>query len=172
MWQIGEAMRRRISQVALFLLLGAILNVTIALVCALNLPSAGVLDPDRFPEQFPSRLTWLDPICLEQKDEVKIYEVQTVGGLLYKAGPRDWPRDTPPSYIMEWEAIETGWPCLSLRGHWWMKTRIDPQRTWVSDRPVLRGLYQLGRRGHEYREIPYFISPLGFSINTAFYAAV
>src|SRR5262245_18979305 len=131
MWEGDERVKRIAFNISLFLLLGASLNVTIALVCALNMPSAGVLDPDRFPEQFPSRLTWLDPICLEQKDEVKIYEVQTFGGLLYKAGPRDWPRDRPPSYFMEWEVIESGWPCLSLRGHWWMKTTIDPHGAWV-----------------------------------------
>ena len=163
-------MKRRIFKLALFLLLGAIINVAVALVCAFNLPSAGVRSPDRYVEQFPSQLTWLDPICLERKDEVKIYEVQRFGGLLYQASPRNWPLDRPPPYIMDWQVIESGWPCLSLRGHWWMRTSLDPQV--VSDPPILRGLYHFVRSGHEYREIPCFVSPVGFAIDTIFYSAI
>ncbi len=150
-------MKRRLLIVAIFLLLGAVVNVAVAWCYAIGgwLPEGRQtiveLDRGEAKQLFADRMAVV-------AESTSGYEERCVGRtflVVYIDPP-----DLAEHHV---QVLMTGWPCLALEGHWGL----------VHGRPKASGLL-ITRWGRRHTVVTCPLRPLwpGFAIDTIFYAAI
>lgn len=159
-------MHRRVLFIALFLLLGAAINVAVAWGCALT--HAYVPDPFQDPRSVPvpaHELEWIvidrTPLTAEERGFI---DFTGFGAVITTFGVTEYSLATGSGFFFLNRELHTGWPLRSCSGR---SFEVNYRRE------IVRSLYQFSPpilSGP--RDIPTALLWPGFALNTLFYAAI
>ena len=168
-------MKRRLTKLVVFLLLGMVVNVAVAWGCAVTGPHSWMLDDLRLLSDQEKERLWQRYIGEFDQDE-RIYGGTSSSARLTHINLASFPKvfepRADPVILASCDIVRAGLPFRSLEGSTHSRDRRDEHKLWNEHLMSVRRVLLTERTLSWFGQIP--TKPIwpGFAINTFFYAAI